>query len=181
MLSKIIDKINSLQKSNAIVAIDGRCGAGKTTLATQLSEHMDCNVIHMDDFFLRPEQRTAERLNTSGGNVDHERFLREVLIPLSENTAFSYQPYSCRAQALGEAVYITPKPVTIIEGSYSCHPNLCDYYDLRIFADVSPDEQIKRITARNGDDVKMFIKKWIPLEEKYFAEFNVKGNSNIVV
>ena len=57
-----------------LVAIDGRCTAGKTTLAASLQAQLECNVFHMDDFFLRPEQRTPERLRQPGGNVDFERF-----------------------------------------------------------------------------------------------------------
>ena len=45
-------------KNTVIVAIDGKCTSGKTTLASKLAEIYDCNVFHMDDFFLRPEQRT---------------------------------------------------------------------------------------------------------------------------
>ena len=181
MLSEIIDKIKQIKKDNIIVAIDGRCGGGKTTLATELSKETNCNVIHMDDFFLRPEQRTTERLSTPGENVDHERFLGEVLIPLRENKPFSYRPFSCKAQALGEAVEVEPKPVTIVEGSYSCHPKLWDYYDMRIFVDIDPDEQMKRIINRNGaESAQVFKNKWIHFEEKYFKEYNIKNICDIV-
>ena len=44
---------------NAVVAIDGRCGSGKTGLARLLESLFLCNVLHMDDFYLplhlRPE------------------------------------------------------------------------------------------------------------------------------
>ena len=49
------------EKDFAVVAIDGKCTSGKTTLASKLAELYDCNMFHMDDFFLRPEQRTPER------------------------------------------------------------------------------------------------------------------------
>ena len=66
-----------------LVAIDGRCASGKTTLAALLQKQIqDCYVVHMDHFFLREEQRTKERLETPGGNVDHERVLADVLQPL---------------------------------------------------------------------------------------------------
>ena len=58
-----------------LVAIDGRCAAGKTTLTASMQARLECNVFHMDDFFLRPEQRTPERLGPPGGNVDYELFL----------------------------------------------------------------------------------------------------------
>ena len=73
----ILQKIHKLQKGQAplVIAIDGRCGAGKTTLAQNLSQELSCSVIHLDHFFLRPQQRTPERLKQSGGNFDRERFL----------------------------------------------------------------------------------------------------------
>lgn len=78
-----------------LVAIDGRCAAGKTTLAASLQAQLACNVFHMDDFFLRPEQRTPERLRQPGGNVDFERFLTEVLRPLRDGAPVTYRPYDC--------------------------------------------------------------------------------------
>ena len=62
-MDELVKKIDELmtQKDVVIVAIDGKCTSGKTTLAAKLAEIYDCNVFHMDDFFLRPEQRTPER------------------------------------------------------------------------------------------------------------------------
>ena len=73
-IQKRIDELMA-QKDQVIIAIDGNCTAGKTTLAGMLAEVYDCNVFHMDDFFLRPEQRTPERYAEIGGNVDYERFM----------------------------------------------------------------------------------------------------------
>ena len=60
-----------------VVAIDGRCGSGKTTVAALLAQRLDCTVLHADDFFLRPEQRTPQRMAQPGGNFDRERFFTE--------------------------------------------------------------------------------------------------------
>ena len=65
--------------SQLLIAIDGMCGSGKTTLGQLLQSVYDCNLFHMDDFFLRPEQRTPERMAQVGGNVDYERFQKEIL------------------------------------------------------------------------------------------------------
>ena len=42
------------QDKPLLVAIDGRCASGKSTLAKDLQKQLDCNVIHMDDFYLQP-------------------------------------------------------------------------------------------------------------------------------
>ena len=56
LLRRICARLDLLleQKAFVIVAIDGKCTSGKTTLASKLAEIYDCNVFHMDDFFLRP-------------------------------------------------------------------------------------------------------------------------------
>ena len=134
----------------------------------------------MDHFFLRPEQRTEERISKPGGNVDYERFLEEVLVPLKENKAFFYGVFNCHEQKISEYIEILPKRITIIEGSYSCHPELNEYYDLKVFLDVDAAEQQKRILKRNGlEGLSVFRNKWIPLEEMYFSEYHVKEQSTV--
>jgi uridine kinase len=129
----------------------------------------------MDEFFLRPEQRTHARLSEPGGNVDRERFLTEVLIPLKEGKDFAYSPFSCRTMSLAAPVAVKASPVTIVEGSYACHPDLREFYDLRIFLEVDPARQLRRLALRDGDGyLPMFIEKWIPLEEQYHKECAVR-------
>lgn len=168
------------QKGSAIIAIDGRCAAGKTTLARQLGEQFSCNVLHMDDFFLRPEQRTEARLQQAGGNVDHERFLSEVLLPLKAGAPFAYRPYDCHTQSLQPPVEVTPTPLTIVEGSYSCHEALWEHYDLRIFLDVEKEVQLRRILVRNGEEgAARFTALWIPLEEAYFSARDLRNRCEL--
>ncbi len=158
-----------------IVAIDGRCGSGKTTLAKMLKEHYNCNVVPMDHFFLRPEQRTIERLSAAGENIDHERFLKEVLLPLTEGKQFSYCPFNCSTMQLGEPISVTTDRINIIEGSYCCNNALWQHYHLRIFLTVDKEEQLRRITQRDGaEKAEIYQTKWIPLEERYFAAFDIE-------
>lgn len=44
-------QVRRQEKQHLLVAIDGRCAAGKTTIAAKLQELCSCNVIHMDHFF----------------------------------------------------------------------------------------------------------------------------------
>ena len=158
-----------LQKQNYIlVAIDGKCTSGKTTLTEQLAAHYDCNVFHMDDFFLRPEQRTQERFSEIGGNVDYERFAEEVLIPLKSGQPFSYRPFDCSTFTLAQPVSVQPKKLNIIEGTYSHHPYFGDPYDLKILLSVTEEAQCQRILKRPVFLHEKFFNLWIPMENRYF-------------
>lgn len=180
---ELFEKIDSLLKNGrCIVAIDGGSASGKTHLSSILKSKYDCTVFHMDDFFLRPEQRTKKRLAEVGGNVDRERFLEEVLIPISQNKPIAFSKFDCSTFTLSSPISVTLKKLIIIEGAYSMHPDLANYYDLSVFLDISPEIQKERIKKRNTpQSAKQFFNKWIPLEEIYFSEMKVKNRCDLSI
>jgi len=180
----LVEKIISLsdKKSPVLVAIDGRCGSGKTTIAKELQNLCGSNLFHMDDFFLQPHQRTPERYAQPGGNVDYERFTAEVVTPVLESRSFSYRPFSCKTMEMAEAVNIQPHAINIVEGCYSCQPSLAGFYDLKIFLTIDKEEQMRRIIARSGEEkAAQFKDRWIPLEELYFKTFDVEKICDYVI
>ena len=182
-LETVKQQIDTLleEKNFVIVAIDGKCTSGKTTLASQLAEIYDCNVFHMDDFFLRPEQRTPERFAEVGGNVDYKRFHEEVLLPLKSGKAFSYRPFDCSTFTLAAPVTAAPKKLNIIEGTYSHHPYFGNPYDLKIILTVDEETQRKRILERPVFLHKRFFEEWIPMENRYFEVFRIIDQANLIL
>ena len=176
-------QINMLleEKNFVIVAIDGKCTSGKTTLASQLAEIYDCNVFHMDDFFLRPEQRTPGRFAEIGGNVDYERFQEEVLLPLKSGKAFSYRPFDCSTFTLAAPVTVAPKKRKVIEGTYSHHPYFGNPYDLKILLTVDEETQRQRILERPAFLHKRFFEEWIPMENRYFDGFAIPSEAGFII
>ena len=169
------------RKEKVVVAIDGKCTSGKTSLAAQLAQIYDCNVFHMDDFFLRPEQRTPERFAEIGGNVDYERFNEEVLIPLKAGRSFTYRPFDCSTFTLAAPVCVTPKKLNIIEGTYSHHPYFGNPYDLKILLTVDEETQRQRILQRPAFLHKRFFEEWIPMENQFFAGFHIATKADIIL
>ncbi|MBP3655409.1 MAG: uridine kinase [Clostridia bacterium] len=165
-----------------IVAIDGPCAGGKTTLAARLGVMLDAQVYHMDDFFLQAHQRTAQRFAVPGENVDHERFLEEVLLPLREGRAVVYRPFDCGRMAIGGPVPVRNTPVCIVEGSYSLHESLAGLYDLRVLLQVDPQTQRSRILRRNGEEgLRAFEARWIPLENSYFEATDIASRCDVIL
>lgn len=164
------------------LAIEGGSASGKTTLAAILAEIYDATVFHMDDFFLRREQRTPERYSEIGGNVDRERFLDEVLLPLGQGETVSYRRFDCSSFELSDPITVTPKRLTVIEGAYSMHPSLSEHYDLSVFLKISPELQRERIIKRNGERMaERFFCEWIPLESVYFEKLNIANRCDISI
>lgn len=169
-----------LAKGRVTLAIEGGSGSGKTTLSKLLNQVYDCTVFHMDDFFLRTEQRTPERFAEPGGNVDRERFLAEVLQPLSRNERVEYRRFDCGTFTILPAEAKVPTGLNVIEGAYSMHSELRQYYNLSVFLDISPEVQRGRITKRNSPELaKRFFGEWIPMEQRYFERMKVKEACDI--
>jgi uridine kinase len=133
----------------------------------------------MDDFFLRPEQRTAERYAQPGGNVDYERFQEEVLLPLKTGKAFSYRPFSCKTFTLSEPVAVTPRQLNIVEGTYCLHPYFGDAYDWKLFLSVDADLQRERVYQRPQHLQVRFFSDWIPMEKLYFDFYGIPAQADI--
>lgn len=157
-----------------VIAVDGMAGAGKTTAAEAIGTLLDANIIHADDFFLPPEMRSGERLAQPGGNIHYERLKAQVIDNLRQPEAFTYEVFDCGKGRISETRAVENKPFTVIEGSYSLHPALGDYADLRIFVKTDPETQLRRIKARNGEAAaEIFKAKWIPLENRYFDYYGI--------
>lgn len=174
--------IGKLIEEKGVIAIDGRCASGKTTLVNTLSTLYDVEVIHMDDFFLPKELRTEARLAECGGNVHYERFYEEVICNLRKQEGFTYRKFDCKRMGYTCSYTISNEKAIIIEGAYSLRPAFQAHYDLKVFKDIAKEEQAERIVRRNGlEQYEVFKKLWIPKEEAYFEKFNIKKLSDIII
>ena len=174
-----VDGLLSTQ-GRAVVVLDGRCASGKSSAAELLAPLWNAPVVHMDDFFLPKSLRTPERLAEPGGNVHYERFREEVVLPLSEDRPFSYRVFSCRTGDYSGTREIPRSEVVIVEGAYSLHPYFGSYEDAAFFFDINPEEQLRRIRRRDGEQaLAAFRDRWIPMENRYIREYRIDSAERI--
>ncbi|MBQ9329940.1 MAG: hypothetical protein IJ221_03035 [Oscillibacter sp.] len=165
------------QKGGGVVAIDGRCGSGKTGLAALLEDLFPCRVFHMDDYYLPPADRAENWTELPAGNMDLDRFLAEVLLPAREGRAVMYRAYDCQHGALSAPETVPPRSLTVVEGSYSHHPRLAPYYDGTVFLTCGEAVRLDRLRRREGADIRAFQERWIPMEERYFRTYGIEERS----
>ncbi len=182
-MEKLFNRIKETlgSKPCAVIAVDGMCASGKTTLANLLADEFGFEIVHTDDFFLPFDMRTEERLSQPGGNIHYEQIVEEVVIPLKENRDFEYSVFECSSGTYGKRRKIRHGKPVIIEGAYSLHPEIPDIYDLKIFLQISPELQLERIKNRNGaQTLEIFKEKWIPFENRYFVAFGIREKCDII-
>ena len=183
-LLPLLQKASQLQTSTStkVIAIDGRAASGKSTMADDLKIILGAGIVHMDDFFLPPVLRTEERFKQPGGNVHYERFTEEVIPQLSNNAAFSYRRFACHVMDYSGERFVDESEWRVIEGSYSLHPILGDYADLKVFSTIDPEAQMERIINRNGVEMaERFRTTWIPMEEMYYDYYMIKNKCDLVI
>ncbi|MCL2565825.1 MAG: hypothetical protein FWE24_08460 [Defluviitaleaceae bacterium] len=165
-----------------ILGIDGRSGAGKTTLAKIITNVYGGDFISMDDFYLPLEFRTPERMDIPGGHIHFERFIKQVLNPIKAcHSSITYEKYDCQKGEFSTVTSNLNSQVVVIEGSYSNHPWIRDLYSHTVFLNISDQTQKKRLLKRGGRESYQILKsKWIPLENKYHKAYDTDKACNIL-
>ncbi len=160
-------------RPRVLIAVDGRCGSGKSSLAQLIASVYGASVLHMDDFFLSEAQKAAG-VRSPVANIDGER-LTAALRPLAAGEPFTFRPYDCLTGEYLPPRRVNPARVSVVEGSYCLHPEIRLDYDLKLFLSVDPNTQKARLKARNPELYHRFLADWIPQEEAYFKAFGIPG------
>ena len=154
-----------------IVAIDGRSGVGKSTLAGELAQLLGATVIDGDDFFaggvtLRsddPQQRAADCIDW--------RRLRPVLEALRKGQPASWHAFDWEAfdGSLEQTSTVARSSrFVVLEGVYSGRPELADLVDLRIVVRMPEARRMRQLVEREGT-LGPWELQWHEAEEHYFS------------
>lgn len=182
-LMTMVFVIEELQDNDQIVIkLDGKAASGKTTLAQQLSMIYEMNVIHMDDFFKKPEIDQTTAYGKYATNIDFNKMNQSVVKPFLSKDKICYRPFDFKTHSHVGEVRLPYKKYLLIEGAYSMHPSLKIDAGLTVFYGIGKYKQIKRIYDRNGfKRLRMFLKKWIKNENTYHKALKTQSSATVVL
>lgn len=188
----IILKIEALRcsKSRVVVAIDGRGGAGKSSLARNLIAGLPQSAHIEHDWFHLPREQV-----TDGRRYDHERLISQVISPFRSGSAvISVLRYNWGYLAgMTEGFHETPitiqdPEILVIEGCETLHAALVAQFDLCIWIETDPKVAMERGIRRDIEEYKLDPEKvvaawqeWCDWEARSLACDDRRQRAGVVV
>jgi uridine kinase len=155
-----------------LIAVDGRAGSGKTTLADDIAGAVaKAVVVHIDDFAgpLVPEW-------------DWPRFRVQVLDPLLAGRPARYQRWEWNRDEPAEWHDIPAGGVLVVEGVSCTRAELAAPWDLQIWVDASREVRLQRAVERDGEQMlPHWLDVWMPSEEAYIARERPQERVDLLV
>ena len=163
-------------KDRPIIAIDGPAGAGKTTLANELflafSTSRSVQVIHMDDLYAGWDNALTEDLS---------KVLRYLVDQHLAKTPANIQRYNWSASTFGERETLPVVDLLILEGVGCADKEIQDQFAALIWMEIEPEDGLKRVIDRDGEQVAEQMKKWLTTQEKYFLQHSTREKADFIL
>ncbi|MEU9823062.1 uridine kinase [Pseudonocardia alni] len=140
-----------------IVAVDGRGGAGKSTLVTRLARlaterGLLTGVVHTDDVAWHHSFFDWDRL-----------FRRAVLEPAALARGVAYVPPAWRERRRPGSITVPEGcELLLVEGTGAVRRSLSDLYDAAVWVQSDAGTARTRLRARDGDtpEIRAFVAEW---------------------
>jgi uridine kinase len=157
-----------------VVAVDGRGGAGKSTLAGRLREQVSrSEVVHTDDI-------AWNHAYFDWGGLIAEN----VLAPLHRGEAVQFRPPAWTEHGRsGEIRVSAGLDVVWVEGTGIIREELAGWVDASIWVQGDLGEQERRLVARDGDseDQRRHVSAWLEEEVPFLLRERPWSRATVVV
>jgi uridine kinase len=154
-----------------VVAVDGRSGAGKTSLAAGLRAELAAPVVALEDLY--------------GGWDGLERgielLVSEVLEPLSAGRAARVPRYDWGAAVWGTPWVLDPPEVLIVEGVGAGARRAAAYASTLVWMEAAESVRKKRALDRDGETFAPHWDRWAAQEDAMLAREHTADRADFII
>lgn len=173
--SLIVADVRAVAASNPVVLIDGRSGAGKTTLARMLADRWPIvgrvQLVALDSIYP----------GWDGLQDGVQRALDGILRPHGRGLVGTWQRWDWERGAEAETHAIDPALGVIVEGSGILTPDSARIADVRIWVESSESGRKARALARDGDAYGPHWDRWAAQEADHLSRDDPRSLATRVV
>ncbi|WP_460795648.1 nucleoside/nucleotide kinase family protein [Microbacterium sp. GXF0217] len=173
--TRVTEAISAVSAANPVVLIDGRSGAGKTTLARLIAERWPLTG--------RPQLIAMDSLYPGWDGLDAgtQRALDEILRPHGRGRIGTWRRWDWERGADAESHAVDPALGIILEGCGTITPQTARIADVRVWVE-SPDATRKtRALQRDGDAFRPHWEQWAAQELTHLERDDPRGLANVQV
>ncbi len=156
----------------SLIAIDGRAGAGKTTLAASFYEELSVDktvaVIHMDDLYDGWENALSERLTQT---------LESIVKSHQNKVTFEIDIFNWQSMSFDSKRVINPVDILILEGVGAGQKVVRDAGATLYWLDIDAEVGIQRVLNRDGNQIASQMKQWQIAQEIHFLRDKTRENA----
>ena len=154
-----------------VIAIDGRSGSGKTSLAARLGSGLPAPVVTLEDLY--------------GGWDGLERgidlLVSEVLEPLAAGLAARVPKYDWVAGAWATPWVLEPPEILIVEGVGAGALRAAAYASTLVWMQAAASVRKKRALDRDGETFGPYWDMWAGQEDAMLAREHTPDRADIVI
>lgn len=197
------EKVLSIKKDAPIlVAISGKDGSGKTTMANYLADFLSSKTnreiirISVDDFMNSRAVRYTPSGSAGRGCYDYtfnfDGFIENVLRPLQADGSWEYRAkifdHATDSESLTPIQKATKDAIVIIDGVFLYKQDLVKYWDLKILLDTNDETAIERGARRDTERLggyevarQKYIDRYIASQTIYYNEESPQERADIII
>jgi uridine kinase len=154
-----------------VLAIDGRSGAGKSSLAAALSRELSAPMVALEDLYG----------GWDGLENGIDLLVREVLEPLAAGGTVRVPRYDWVRRIWLEPVPLDPPEVLVVEGVGAGARRAAAFESLLVWLEAAPSVRKKRALERDGGTFAPYWDRWAAQEEAMLARERTPERADVVI
>lgn len=157
--------------STRVIAIDGRAGAGKSTLARRLAEHIDAPIVQLEQLYP----------GWDGLQAGIDLLVEAVLVPLSAGRIAQVPRYDWLVSRFIEPWPLEHPELVIVEGVGAGARVAAAFASLLVWLELDAGLRKERCLARDGEVFRPHWTRWAAQEDVLLAREQTPARADIVV